>query len=88
MRLAVDAQEETAEHASQQQIWRMLGALPKKHREVIARRYGLLGFEEQTHKAIAAWLGVGEERSRQLEREALHWLRELDGGRERAALTA
>jgi len=24
---------------------------------------------------------VGEERSRQLERQALHWLRELGGGR-------
>jgi DNA-directed RNA polymerase sigma subunit (sigma70/sigma32) len=27
---------------------------------------------------IGAWLGVGEERSRQIERQALHRLRELD----------
>ena len=83
---AVDAWERSDERESRQQIWKMLRALPKKHREVIARRYGLVGGEAQTHEEIAAWLGVGEERSRQIEREALHWLRELGGGRERAAL--
>jgi DNA-directed RNA polymerase sigma subunit (sigma70/sigma32) len=40
----------------------------------------------ETHAQIAARLGVGEERSRQLERQALHWLRELDVvGSQRAA---
>jgi DNA-directed RNA polymerase sigma subunit (sigma70/sigma32) len=39
----------------------------------------------ETHAQIAARLGVGEERSRQLERQALHWLRELAGGTQRAA---
>jgi hypothetical protein len=38
---------------------------------------GLLDDEAQTHQEIAAWLGVGQARSRQLERQALHWLREL-----------
>jgi RNA polymerase primary sigma factor len=83
---APNAFEETGERETQQQVWKMLGALPKKHREVIARRYGLLGKQAQGHDEIAAWLGVGEERSRQIEREALHWLRELGGGRESAAL--
>jgi len=78
--------EESGERETQQQVWKMLGALPKKHREVIARRYGLDGKQAQAHSEIAAWLGVGEERSRQIEREALHWLRELGGGRESAAL--
>jgi RNA polymerase primary sigma factor len=85
---ALTAFEENGERETQQQVWKMLGALPKKHREVIARRYGLLGKQVQEHAEIAAWLGVGEERSRQIEREALHWLRELGGGRERAALAA
>jgi RNA polymerase primary sigma factor len=83
---APNAFDETGERETQQQVWRMLGALPKKHREVIARRYGLLGKQVQGHDEIAAWLGVGEERSRQIEREALHWLRELGGGRESSAL--
>jgi DNA-directed RNA polymerase sigma subunit (sigma70/sigma32) len=66
----------------------MLNALPAKHREVLMRRYGLNGTPAQEHGEIADWLGVGTNRSRQLEREALHWLRELGGGRERAALAA
>ena len=32
---------------------------------------------EQTHQQIGAWLGVGEDRSRQIEREALHRLRTI-----------
>jgi RNA polymerase sigma factor (sigma-70 family) len=59
--------------------------LPARHREVLHRRYGLRGRSAETHAQIAARLGVGEERSRQLERQALHWLRELDGGTQRAA---
>jgi DNA-directed RNA polymerase sigma subunit (sigma70/sigma32) len=47
---------------------------------VLLRRYGLRGEEPATHAEIAARLGVGEERSRQLEREALHWLRSLGDG--------
>ena len=85
---APTAFEESGERETQQQVWKMLGALPKKHREVIARRYGLHGKQVHGHAEIAAWLGVGEERSRQIEREALHWLRELGGGRESAALAA
>jgi RNA polymerase primary sigma factor len=70
------------------QLSRMLRALPTKHREVLMRHYGLNGRPAEGHDEIAAWLGVGKERSRQIEREALHRLRELRGGRERAALAA
>jgi DNA-directed RNA polymerase sigma subunit (sigma70/sigma32) len=49
--------------------------LPKRHRAVLVRRYGLGGEPPQSHQQIAAWLGVGEERTRQLEHEALHRLR-------------
>ena len=84
--VAADAWELTDLSESQRQVWHMLGALPAKHRQVLARRYGLDGIDAQSHHEIARWLGVGEERSRQIEREALHWLRELGGGRERAAL--
>jgi DNA-directed RNA polymerase sigma subunit (sigma70/sigma32) len=47
---------------------------------VLLRRYGLRGGRVQSHAAIAAWLGVSEERTRQLERDALHRLREIGGG--------
>ena len=80
--------ERAGERESRSQLSRMLKALPAKHREVLMRRYGLNGTPAQDHDEIAGWLGVGTVRSRQLEREALHWLRELGGGRERAALAA
>jgi RNA polymerase primary sigma factor len=80
--------ERAGELERQVQIARMLKALPAKHREVLLRRYGLNGMAVEGHDEIAARLGVGTERSRQIEREALHRLRELGGGRERAALTA
>jgi RNA polymerase sigma factor (sigma-70 family) len=62
-----------------------LRLLPARHREVVLSRYGLQGNPLRTHAEIAARLGVGEQRTRQLEREALHWLRELGNGSQRAA---
>jgi RNA polymerase primary sigma factor len=68
------------EQETRRQVWSLLRLLPPRHREILVRRYGLLGEPSQTHAEIAAGLEVGQERSRQLEREALHRLREL--GRE------
>jgi RNA polymerase primary sigma factor len=79
------AWQRTDERETRRQVWSMLRVLPDRHREVIVRRYGFRNGPAQTHQEIGAWLGVGEERSRQLEREALHWLRELGGGGQRAA---
>ncbi len=77
---AVDPWRQTDERESQRRAWSMLGLLPDRHREVLLRRYGLRGEEPETHAEIGARLGVGEERSRQLEREALHRLRSLGRG--------
>jgi RNA polymerase primary sigma factor len=81
----VDAWQHAATEECRRQVCSMLRLLPQRHREVLMRRYGLAGGHAQTHGEISAWLGLGEERSRQLEREGLHRLRELGGGRERAA---
>src|SRR3954453_15132893 len=81
-RQAVDPWLHTDERETYRQVWSMVATLPERHREVLLRRYGLRGEEPETHAEIGARLGVGEERSRQLEREALHRLRSLgDGGR-------
>jgi RNA polymerase primary sigma factor len=69
----------------QQALWSMLEMLPTRHREVIRRRYGLGDTPEQTHRQIGAWLGVGEDRSRQIEREALHRLRTIANASARLA---
>jgi DNA-directed RNA polymerase sigma subunit (sigma70/sigma32) len=69
---------------TRRQVWAMLKVIPPRHREVLTRRFGIAG-DAETHAQIGAALGVSEERSRQLERQALHWLRELDGGRREIA---
>jgi RNA polymerase primary sigma factor len=69
----------------QREVSAMLALLPRRHREVLARRFGLDGQTEQGHQEIGQSLGVGAERSRQLEREALHRLRSVADG---AALAA
>ena len=69
---AVDPSQNVIEHEDRNEVNAMLRLLPPRQREVVVRRFGLSGAREQSHAEIAKWLGVGEERSRQLEREALH----------------
>ena len=52
---------------------------------MISRRYGLNGGRAQSHDEIGERLAVGAERSRQLEREALHRLRSIATTLARAA---
>ena len=82
---AVDPWRHADERETHRQAWSLLGTLHGRHREVLLRRYGLRGDEPETHAEIGARLGVGEERSRQLERQALHRLRSLGDGRRLAA---
>ena len=67
------------------EIAAMLRLLPERHRQVVVRRYGLDGHRVETHQEIGACLGVGEERSRQIEREALRRLRAVTPISRRAA---
>jgi RNA polymerase primary sigma factor len=53
---------------------RLLRLLPERHRQVLEHHYGLNNTPPQSHQQIGARLGVSEERSRQIEREALHRL--------------
>jgi RNA polymerase primary sigma factor len=62
---------------SRREMCSRLDLLPARHREVLQRRYGLGRDDAESHEQIAAGLGVGEARSRQLESQALHWLRSL-----------
>jgi RNA polymerase primary sigma factor len=70
---------------SRDEMLSMLRLLPQRHREVIVRRYGFSDHGVQTHEQIGERLGVGEERSRQIEREALHRLRSIAAASARAA---
>jgi RNA polymerase primary sigma factor len=74
---APDAARLAEQGETRRQLWAVLRLLPERHRQVLVHRYGLLGDRSKTHAEIGAWLGVSDERSRQLEREGLHRLREL-----------
>jgi RNA polymerase primary sigma factor len=76
---AADPVERAIADEDRRSVSRMLGLLPPRHREVLCRRYGLTAPAE-SHEEIGTRLGVGAERSRQLEREALHRLRSVASG--------
>jgi RNA polymerase primary sigma factor len=82
---ATDPSESAIARENRQEVSAMLRLLPGRHREVVVRRYGLSDGCAQSHEAIGEWLGVGEERSRQIEREALHRLRSIVAASSRAA---
>jgi RNA polymerase primary sigma factor len=74
---AADPSERAVACEESGRVRRMVRLLPERHRDVVVRRYGLGQEAPQSHEQIGARLGVGEERSRQLEREALHRLRTI-----------
>jgi DNA-directed RNA polymerase sigma subunit (sigma70/sigma32) len=74
---AVDPSESAIARENRDEASAMLRLLPERHRAVLTRRYGLDDGRAQSHEEIGGWLGVGEERSRQIEREALHRLRSV-----------
>ena len=81
---AMDPSESAIARENRHEVLAMLRLLPKRHREVVVRRYGLSDGRAQSHEQIGEWLGVGEERSRQIEREALHRLRSIVAASPRA----
>jgi len=54
-----------------------LEELPEKQREVVARRFGLLGYEMSTLEEVGREIGLTRERVRQIQVEALRRLRTL-----------
>ncbi len=70
LRRAIDVEDHRA-------VSMMLRLLPQRHREVLARRYGLDQAGAQSHWQIGASLGIGAQRSRQIEYAALHRLRTI-----------
>jgi RNA polymerase primary sigma factor len=73
---AVDPSENAIARESRDEVWNMLRLLPGRHREVLVRRYGL-NCRAESHTEIGERLGIGAERSRQIERDALRRLRSI-----------
>ena len=74
---AVDPTENAIAAESHREVMAMLRLLPERHREVLVRRYGLHDHAVQGHDEIGERLGLGEERSRQIEHDALRRLRSI-----------
>jgi len=55
----------------------LLGELPKNQQEVIARRFGLRGFDKATLEEVGKAIHLTRERVRQIQLEALKTLRQL-----------
>jgi RNA polymerase nonessential primary-like sigma factor len=53
----------------------LIGALPERHREVVARRFGLRGYDAGTLEEVGEAVGLTRERVRQLQMEGLKRLR-------------
>jgi RNA polymerase nonessential primary-like sigma factor len=62
-------------------IVKWLEDLNPKQREVLARRFGLLGYEPSTLEDVGAEIGLTRERVRQIQVEALRRLRDMLGHR-------
>jgi RNA polymerase nonessential primary-like sigma factor len=54
-----------------------LSSLPDKHSEVLARRFGLRGYEMSTLEDVGREIGLTRERVRQIQVDALRRLREI-----------
>jgi RNA polymerase primary sigma factor len=84
---AIDSADCLRERENGRELRGIVLHLPPRHREVVRRHYGLAGNEPESHRDIGRRLGVGEARSRQIERDALQRLRVLASHWERDAGT-
>ena len=70
------ALDERAEQALiHEALFTLLSQLPHRLRQVIVARYGLDGHPPRTLRQVGAQLGLSHERIRQLQQDALAWLR-------------
>ncbi|MDR0806471.1 MAG: RNA polymerase sigma factor RpoS [Enterobacteriaceae bacterium] len=72
-----DPEYTTQDNDIKQSIVKWLFELNPKQREVLARRFGLLGYEAATLEDVGAEIGLTRERVRQIQVEGLNQLREI-----------
>lgn len=73
--LAEDLDERVEQASIHQALFTLLSQLPHRLRQVIMARYGLDGHPPRSLRQLGAQLALSHERVRQLEQDALAWLR-------------
>jgi RNA polymerase sigma factor (sigma-70 family) len=73
--LAEDLDESVEQALIHEALFTLLSQLPHRLRQVIVARYGLDGHPPRTLRQLGAQLGLSHERIRQLQQDALAWLR-------------
>lgn len=76
---ARDPQSITQREQLQRRIGEWVGELSPRHREVLARRFGLQGYDGDTLENVGAEIGLTRERVRQIQIEALKQLQTIVG---------
>ena len=72
---AVGPDELAVEAVGREALEQVLAALPERERQVLILRFGLDSGTPRTLEEVGAVMGFSRERARQLERDALAWLR-------------
>ncbi len=73
--LAEDLDESVEQALIHQALFTLLSQLPHRLRQVVVARYGLDGHPPRTLRQLGVQLGLSHERIRQLQQDALAWLR-------------
>jgi len=73
--LAEDLDESVEQALIHEALFTLLSQLPHRLHQVIVARYGLDGHPPRTLRQLGAQLGLSHERIRQLQQDALAWLR-------------
>jgi RNA polymerase sigma factor (sigma-70 family) len=73
--LAEDLDESVEQALIHEALFTLLSQLPHRLRQVMVARYGLDGHPPRTLRQLGAQLGLSHERIRQLQQDALAWLR-------------
>ena len=76
-RNAYDPEEQLAHEHLHASLEQCLNELNEKQREVLSRRFGLLGYERQTLEEVGKAVGLTRERVRQIQMTGLKVLREI-----------
>lgn len=83
--LAVQQSEEAQRCQAGELLEYLLGTLTQREKDVLLRRFALLGHEPQTLKQVGEFLSVTRERVRQIETQALRKLEHLLGNAQMAS---